>query len=65
MNIVLNGKEVQTSSKTLAELIAEHEIHVAKIAVEVDGNVIPKSQLQGFALKHGQKIEIITFVGGG
>ena len=64
MKLKLNGKEIETSCKTLAELITQHEIPLGKIAVEVDGVIVPKSQLESFTLKEGNKVEVITFVGG-
>ena len=36
-----------------------------KIAIEIDGEVIPKSSHNNFFIKPNMKIEIITFVGGG
>ena len=65
MKLKLNGKEIETSCKTFAELITQHEIPLGKIAVEVDGVIVPKSQLESFTLKEGNKVEVITFVGGG
>jgi len=35
------------------------------IAVEVDGEVIPRSAFDGLAIAGGERIEIVTFVGGG
>lgn len=65
IKLTLNGKEIETSCKTLAELIIHHEISLGKIAVEVDGEIVPRSQLEIFTLKEDNAIEIITFVGGG
>ena len=65
MKLKLNGKEVETSAKTLSELIKEKNIPQTKVAVEVDGQVIPKSQLDNYILKEHSAVEIITFVGGG
>ncbi len=63
--IQLNGTEIKTSSNTRAELITEKEIPLNKVAIEVDGEIIPKSQLDNYLLKSNCTIEIITFVGGG
>ena len=65
MKLKLNGKEVETFAKTLGDLIKEKDIPQAKVAVEVDGQVIPKSQLDNYILKEHSTVEIITFVGGG
>jgi sulfur carrier protein len=65
MKLKLNGKEVKTSAKTLSELIKEKNIPQSKVAVEVDGEIVPKSQLDNYILKEHSAVEIITFVGGG
>ena len=65
MKLKLNGKEVETSAKTLSELIKEKNIPQSKVAVEVDGEIVPKSQLDNYILKEHSAVEIITFVGGG
>jgi sulfur carrier protein len=65
MKLKLNGKEVETSATTLSELIKEKNIPQSKVAVEVDGEIVPKSQLDNYILKEHSAVEIITFVGGG
>lgn len=35
------------------------------IAVELDGEVVPRAALDGRVLTGGERIEIVTFVGGG
>ena len=65
MKLKLNGKEIETHAKTLGELIKEKNIPQTKVAVEADGQVIPKSQLDNYILKEHSAVEIITFVGGG
>jgi thiamine biosynthesis protein ThiS len=65
MKLRINGKEVETYAKTLGELIKEKNIPQFKVAIEVDGQVIPKSQLDNYILKEHSAVEIITFVGGG
>jgi sulfur carrier protein len=35
------------------------------IAVELDGEVVPRAALDGRMLAGGERIEIVTFVGGG
>ena len=65
MKLIINGKEVKTSAKTLSELIKEKNIPQSKVAVEVDGEIVPKSQLDNYILKEHSAVEIITFVGGG
>lgn len=65
MNIVLNGIKTETSSRTLTELLDDKEIPNVHVAIEVNGQIIPKSQLDNYTLQANDVIEIITFVGGG
>lgn len=65
MKIILNGKETDTSSKSLSDLLDEKSIPKGKIAIEVNGEVVVKSLINEFAIKENDIVEIITFVGGG
>jgi thiamine biosynthesis protein ThiS len=65
MKVILNGEEIETSCINVLELLLEKGIQANKVAVEVNGEIVPKSQLGEFAITENSKIEIITFVGGG
>lgn len=61
----VNGKLLETTSKTLAELTAELELNGKRFAIEVDGMLISKAHHLGYALNAMQTIEIVHAVGGG
>jgi sulfur carrier protein len=66
MNIQLNGeaREVGTSTTVLALL--ETLGYVGKrVAVEKNGEIVPKSQHAGTVLQQNDKLEIVVAVGGG
>ena len=65
MKVILNGEEIETSCINVLELLAEKGIQVNKVAVEINEEIVPKSQLGEFTITENSKIEIITFVGGG
>jgi len=65
MRVILNGNEIITNCENLLKLLENMGIQREKVAVEVDGLVVPKSQFINFTIKENSKIEIITFVGGG
>lgn len=66
INILFNGKDfVVEEGKTLLDFLKQNFSSYDKIAVEVDLEVIPKSQYSTFILQSGMKLEAITFVGGG
>jgi sulfur carrier protein len=66
MQLRINGelKEVQ-DGLTIAALLTVLEIKAPRVAVEVNATVITRSQHATHALRAGDEIEIVTFVGGG
>ncbi len=64
-SITVNGDTRQTSAATIAALAAELELDPAKVAVERNGEIIPRSTLAEAALGDGDTLEIVHFVGGG
>ncbi|PLC52863.1 thiamine biosynthesis protein ThiS [Pollutimonas nitritireducens] len=66
MNITLNGKPLQLEhASTIAELIAFLGYQGKRIAVEANGDIVPKSQHGNTTLAEGDQIEIVVAVGGG
>lgn len=63
--ITLNGESRTTGAATIAALAEEIEIDSAKIAVEQNGAIVPRSTLAEAALDDGDVLEIVHFVGGG
>lgn len=66
MHITLNGNPQQLDQvNTVAELIAFLGYQDKRIAVEANGDIVPKSQHGTTALAEGDQIEIVVAVGGG
>ncbi len=67
MRLIVNGEEkiFDKESLTIKELVNELGIKVPNYAVAVGLEVIPKSEYDKYKLKDGDKVEIVTFVGGG
>lgn len=63
--ITLNGETRQTSTETIADLVRELELAPEKVAVERNGEIVPRSTLEEAALGDGDVLEIVHFVGGG
>jgi thiazole synthase len=63
--ITLNGDPRRTTAATIAELVRELELAPEKVAVERNGEIVPRSTLGEAALAEGDKLEIVHFVGGG
>lgn len=66
MNIQLNGAVLELSEPcTLADLIRREIPSDRRIAVEKNGEIIPRSQYAQTCLNDGDQIEIVVAVGGG
>jgi sulfur carrier protein len=67
MQIIVNGKpkQFEISSMTIADLVAELNIVGKRIAVECNGEIVPKSQYAASQLTDGDKLEVVGAVGGG
>ena len=63
--IVINGQEIEADGKTIAEYLDNSSYDMKRIAVEMNGEILPKSQYNWVIMKSGDKIEIVSFVGGG
>lgn len=66
MRITVNGKEQDVApGTTLAQLIAALAVKADRIATERNLSIVPKAQYAETVLAEGDKLEIVTFVGGG
>ena len=64
-NISVNGKKLQTTHQTVQLVINELGLSQGRYAVEVDGELIPKSELAQLRIVEGMNIEVVQAVGGG
>ena len=66
MEILLNDVPCQTSQGTsVAELLEANELSGRPVAVEVNEQLVPKAHHAEHQLKSGDRVEIVTLVGGG
>ena len=66
MKITVNGEERQVKDGiTINELVKQLGIKAPNYAVAVGMEVVPKSEYDKYRLKEGDRVEIVTFVGGG
>jgi thiazole synthase len=63
--ITINGDTRQTDAATIADLVRELELAPEKVAVERNGEIVPRSTLESAELESGDTLEIVHFVGGG
>lgn len=63
--IRINGMERNMEQKILADFLMEEGYDFSRIAVERNGEIVPKVQYSATVLQDGDVIEIVRFVGGG
>ena len=64
--IQLNGKKVVINSKySILDLLKKYKLANKKIAVELNGVIVPKVMFKKKYLKNRDRLEIVHFIGGG
>ncbi|MFZ5974232.1 MAG: sulfur carrier protein ThiS [Bacillota bacterium] len=62
----LNGTAVQLDAcTTLKEFLIDRGYDISRIAVEKNGNIVPKTTFSEVMLEDEDVIEVVRFVGGG
>lgn len=66
MQITLNGlPETLDSAMTLGRLLTQLKLESIRVAVEINEDLIPRKTYAKTVLHNGDRIEIVTLVGGG
>jgi thiamine biosynthesis protein ThiS len=66
LKISLNGETREIApGTTLSQLVAGLSLGGVKVAVERNFNIVPREQYDATVLVEGDRIEVVTFVGGG
>jgi sulfur carrier protein len=66
MNIQVNGKPQEIiAGATVAKLLGELGVTQPHVAVEVNLEVVPRAQHSKTVLCEGDRVEVVTLVGGG
>jgi len=66
MHISLNGEVRETlPAATIVVLIEQLQLEGKRLAVEVNEEVVPRSQYAQYRLSEGDRVEIVHAIGGG
>ena len=67
MRLVINGEERSFDQpvETIALLLEQLAVSAARTAVELNGSVIEQDEFSSTALQNADRLEIVSFVGGG
>ena len=66
MQVEVNGERREvTDGATIASLLRELDVTQPHVAVEVNLELVPRAQHAQTALHPGDRLEVVTLVGGG
>ncbi len=66
MRITVNGDaETIAEGTAVSDLLAKFELAPQRVAVEVNEALVPRANYPAVLLEDGDRVEIVTLVGGG
>ena len=63
--VKINGEYLDIAGKTVAEYVHDAGYDTQRIAVERNGNILPRAQFSETVLTENDSVEVVSFVGGG
>lgn len=63
--VKINGHEENAAGMTIEEYLKKTDYDPKRIAIERNGELIPKAEYSNTILNDGDSVEIVSFVGGG
>ena len=64
--VKINGESIpDAEKKTVMQYLTDTGYDPKRVAVEMNGDILPKSQYESTVLQDDDSIEIVSFVGGG
>ncbi len=61
----INGENLDVVGKSVAEYLNSSGYDLMRVAVELNGDIVPKAQYCDTIFKDGDNVEVVSFVGGG
>ncbi len=65
MELRINGEIESFDDVSLYDVISAMKLDPSRVAVEMNGNIVPRSEFKDTFPKNGDSLEIVHFVGGG
>ena len=63
--VKINGEEKNAVGKSVSEYLTESGYDMKRVAVELNGDILPKAQYESAILNDEDTVEVVSFVGGG
>lgn len=66
VKISFNGEPLSIDgATTISKILDQFEIDRRQVAVEVNLEIVPRAELDKYVIQDGDRIEVVTLVGGG
>ncbi len=63
--VKINGTDVSAAGMTISEYLKTTDYDPKRIAIERNGEIVPKAKYGETILQDGDTVEVVRFVGGG
>lgn len=63
--VKINGKSSDCDGQTIEQYLSANGYDSKRVAVERNGEIIPKAEYAAVTFSDGDSVEIVSFVGGG
>lgn len=63
--VKINGEILNAAGMTVREYLAAASYDLKRIAVERNGDIVPKAEYDTTVICDGDTLEVVSFVGGG
>ncbi len=63
--VKINGESLDIAGKTISEYLSTTNYDMKRIAVEKNGDIVPKATYAQVVFEDGDIVEVVSFVGGG
>lgn len=63
--VKINGKNIDVAGISIEKYLMDAKYDTKRVAVELNGDILPKSQYENTYFKDGDSVEVVSFVGGG
>ncbi len=65
MQITINGKPEEMQAGTVMDVLKHKAIDPRMVAVELNASIVERAQLDTTAVKDGDQVEFLFYMGGG
>ncbi|MFO7942040.1 MAG: sulfur carrier protein ThiS [Bacillota bacterium] len=65
MEIIINGKKEETEARTINDIVEKRKLDKSGLVIEHNGKILQQDNWPERKIQNGDKLELLSFVGGG